>query len=78
MVTNSDAREGELPFLLTNGNQRQVGRAAAYVADQDHVAHFDLFAPGLVTGIDPGIEGRLRFLEQGKMLKPGGAGGLHG
>ena len=78
VIADGHARQHELARFLADGNQRQVGGAAADVADQDDVADFDLIAPGLLAGVDPRIKRGLRFLEQGDVLQPDRPGRFHG
>ena len=78
VVADRHAGQHQLARLLADGDQRQVGGAAAHVADQHHVADLDLLAPLVVAGVDPGIKGGLRLLQQGDVLQAGGAGRLDG
>ncbi len=55
---------------LDDGDQAEVGRAAADVADQDQLAGADLALPALLVRDDPAIEGGLRLLEQGDGFEP--------
>ena len=68
---------------LGDGDEAEVGRAAADVADEDEIARGNLMVPGnrALVGLrvrDPGIEGCLRFLEQRDAAKPGGERGFMG
>ena len=62
------------PPLLGDGDQREVGGAAADIDDQDEVARFDLLAPVRIA-LDPGVEGGLRFFEDGDFGIAGELGG---
>ena len=53
----------ELAVLFGDGDQGEVGGAAADVDDQDQVADLDLLAP-IGMAFDPGVEGGLRLFEQ--------------
>ena len=66
------------PPSSADGDQGEVGRAAADVADQDDVTDLDLLSPLVALHGEPGVEGRLGFLEQGYLLEPGLGRGLHG
>ena len=71
VLAHRHPRQHQLAGVFAHGNQRQVGRAAAHVAHEHDVADLDLLAPAFPAGIDPGIEGSLRLLEQGKVLQTG-------
>ena len=58
------------PGLFADGDQREVGGAAADVADQHDVADLDLLAPAVAAGVDPGVERGLRLLEQRDVSSP--------
>ena len=60
------ARRGqdEVARLLADGDQGEVGRAAADVADEDEVADLDLLAPVVALGVEPGVERGLRLFQQ--------------
>ena len=51
-------------FAAADADQREVGRAAADVADEDFLARLDKLVPAVAMGIDPGIERRLRFFDE--------------
>ena len=59
-----------------DANQGEVGRAAADVADEDLLARLDKLVPAVSMGVDPGIEGRLRFLDQHDTRQARQGGGL--
>ena len=77
VVTHGDAFELELAGALGDGDEGEVGGAAADVNDQDEIAGFDLFAPVRVA-FDPGVEGGLRFFEDGDFGVAGKVGGALG
>ena len=56
-------------------NDRGVCRAAAHVADQHRVAEVQAPAPLFAHGREPGVERRLRLLEQDDVLQAGQMGG---
>ena len=67
-----------LPSRSIDRDQREVGRAAADVDDEDHVADA---APACATAaalLDPAIERGLRFFEQRHAAVAGGIGGFGG
>ena len=71
-------RQGELAILLGHGNQREVGRPAADVADEQDITDLDLLPPAVSLPGEPGIEGGLRFFQQGDPLQTGRPRGLDG
>ena len=65
-------------FAAPHADQREIGRTAADVADQDLLARLDSLVPISVVGVDPGVEGRLRFFDQHHARQPGRSGCLDG
>ena len=65
-------------FAAADANQREIGRAAADVADQDFLAGRDLPLPVVGVGIDPGVESGLRLLDQHHPRQSGQGGRLDG
>ena len=61
--------EDQVAPLVGDGDQGEVGRPAADVADQDDVADLDLLPPLVALRGEPGVEGGLRLLEQGDLLR---------
>src|SRR5437764_1024658 len=55
-----------------NGNEAEIGGAAADIADQDDVTWTDQGTPLSTYLHDPGVERRLRFFEQGDFAETGG------
>ena len=51
------------PRLLGDGDQREVGGAAADIHHQNQIAHVHALAP-VGMALDPGVEGGLRLFEQ--------------
>ena len=78
VVADRNPRQRQVAGLLADGDEAEVGGAAADVADQHHVADFHLLAPLVVAGVDPGIKRGLRLFQQRDVFQPGGAGGFHG
>ena len=76
MIADCHARQCQLAGVFAHGDQGQVGRAAPDITYQNHVADFNLGAPILVAGIDPGIECRLRFFQQRDFFQARGPGGV--
>ena len=64
VLADGQPREDQVAPFVADGDQREVGRSAADVADQDDVADLDLLAPLLALGGEPGVEGGLRLFEQ--------------
>ncbi len=77
VIADRDPGQNQLPCLLADGDQGQVGGSAADVAYQDHIAHLDLVAPLVVAGMNPGIEGRLRFFQERDSFQARSPGRFH-
>ena len=79
MIADGDAVKLHLAaFTTTNPDQREVGRAAADIADENLLTRFDKLVPLVSMGIDPGIEGRLWFFDQHHSRQAGQGGRLDG
>ena len=63
-------------FAAADADQREVGRAAADVADEDLLARLDKLVPAVAMGIDPGVERRLRLFDQHHPRQAGQGGRL--
>ncbi len=75
VIAHRDAVEREFPGLLGHRDQGEVGGAAADIHHQDQVAHLHALAPVRVA-LDPGVEGRLRLLQQSDVAVAGLFGGF--
>ena len=75
VIADSHARQHELTRLFADGDEGQVGGAAAQVADQDDVADFHLLAPPVLADVDPGVKRGLRLLEQRQLFQSRSARG---
>ncbi len=75
---DGQARQGQVAPLVGHGDQGEIGRTSADVADQDDVIDLDLLPPFLALGGEPGVERGLRLLQQGHVLQPGLGGRFHG
>jgi hypothetical protein len=64
VFADRDTMQLKIAFAFDHRDQRQVGRAAAHVHNQDDVADLHLLAPGAAAFLDPAIERGLRFLQQ--------------
>ncbi len=69
VLADGQARQGQVAPFVGDGDQGEVGRPAADVADQDDVADLDLLAPSVALGGQPGVERGLRLLEQRDVLR---------
>ena len=78
VVADGHAAEAGAGRGLDHGDQAEVGRPAADVADQDQLAAADLALPALLVRDDPAVEGGLRLLEQGDRREPRALGRLEG
>ncbi len=78
VLADGQPRQGQVAPLVGDGDQGEVGRAAADVADQDDVADLDLLAPLLVLDGQPGVKGGLGLFEERDVLQARLAGRLHG
>src|SRR5262249_51123562 len=74
VVADRAPLEDELAALLTDRDEREVRRSAADVADEDDVADAHLAPPGGTHPREPGIECRLRLLDEVRAQKAGGVG----
>ena len=78
VLADGQARQGQVAPFVGHGDQGEVGRAAADVANQDDVADLDLLPPFLALDGQPGVERGLRLLEERDVLQPGLGGRFHG
>ena len=78
VLADGQAGQGEVAALVGHGDQGEVGRPAADVADEEEVADLDLLPPAVALRGEPGVEGGLRLLQERDVLQPGGPGGLDG
>ena len=76
VFADADALELKRAGDIGHRNQAEVRGAAADVADQDDVARRHRVAPLPVGLRGPGVEGRLRLLEQRNATQSSGFGGL--
>ena len=76
VVAHGDAAESRPGQSLDHGDQTEVGRAAADVADQDQLAGTHLALPAVLVRDDPAIKRRLRLFEQRDRGQIGLLGGL--
>ena len=76
MVADGQPLQDQFALLLGHADQRQVGGAAADVADQQRIAQREALPPALAAIGQPGIDGRLRLFQQHEVL--GQAGGQRG
>ena len=79
VFADGDALHGEVAVCVFDGDQAEVGSAAAEVADEHAVTGLDLVFPSAEFLRSPGVERRLRFFEQDDLIaEPGGGGGFEG
>ena len=78
VLADADALQRQFAVPFGDGDQAEVGSAAADVADQHDVAGLDLGAPLLAGLRRPGVERRQRLLQQDRLAEPGGLGRLGG
>ena len=77
VIADGDSPQHQLALLLGGADQRQVGRAAADVADQQRVADRKRSPPALAGRGQPGVDGRLRLFQQHQVgRQSGGQRGL--
>ena len=75
MVADGDPPQAKLAFLFGHADQREIGRAAADVANQQRIADFQFAPPAIAPIRQPGIHRRLRLFQQHEALgQPGGDG----
>ena len=77
MLADGHAFERQFARLLGDGDEGEIGGAAADIDDQDEVADLDALAP-VGMALDPGVEGGLRLFEQGDVAISGLLGGFEG
>ena len=77
VLPDGDAFEIQLARFFGNGDEREVGRAAADIDDQYEIAGLDAMAP-VGVAVDPCVKRRLRLFQHGDVAKPGGLGGAPG
>src|SRR6185295_7577779 len=58
VIADGDALELEIAARVLDGDEGEVGGAAAHVADEDDVARAQLLAPAIAGGGEPGVERR--------------------
>ena len=78
VLADRDPLEPELPAARARADQREVRRPTAHVDDQDERHGRETRAPVALMGLEPGVEGRLRLLEEGDSGKPGRVRGGEG
>ena len=78
MFADADALQRQFAVPLGDGDQAEVGGAAADVADQDDVARGHLGTPLLSRLRGPRVERRQRLLEQDDLAEAGGLRRLGG
>ncbi len=69
VLADGNALQREIAVLFGHGDQAEIGRAAADVADENQIADTDPAAPFVTHRVEPGIESRLRFFEQRDILE---------
>ena len=78
MVAHGHAVELHPLALPSHANEREVGCAAAAIADQNLLARLDQRVPIVAVLLDPGVERRLRFFDQHNTRQAGRGGRLNG
>ena len=79
VISHGHAAEDQFAAFLGHGHQREVGRAAAHVADQQRIAQLQGPPPAVAAIGQPGIDGRLRLFQQDEIVgQPGRQGRLAG
>ena len=69
MFADRQAMQLQHAVLLGRADQRQIGRAAADVADQQPITDGQLLAPGIALVIQPRVDSRLRFFQQDEIRR---------
>jgi hypothetical protein len=64
VVADRDSPQHQLAALFSYADERQIGRPAAHVTNQERVADFEHPPPTLTHRGEPGVDGCLRFFEQ--------------
>ena len=73
VFTHRQAFELKLAGLRGNGNEGEVGGAAADIDDEDQIAFVYAFAP-VFMAFEPCVEGRLRLFQHGDVAIARGFG----
>ena len=68
MLTNGDAFQDNSPALFRDGDQAEIGGAAAHVAHEDKIANFDSASPRFTLTFQPGVKSSLRLFQQRDLL----------
>jgi hypothetical protein len=69
MIADGHAPQDQFALFFRDRDERQVGRAAAHVTDQQRIAQLERLAPLLATVGQPGVDGRLRFFQQDEIVR---------
>jgi len=77
VLTDRDPARLEPPILRVEQDGREIGGAAADIDDEHDVANPELRPPGVPAAVEPGVECRLRLLEQRELVQTGGERRLH-
>ena len=72
VFADADAFELQRATAVGNGDQAEIGGAAADITDQDDVTRTDQGTPLPTCLRDPGVERCLRFFKQGDFAKTRG------
>src|SRR6266550_5255635 len=75
VVANGNAFQYQVAAVLRNGDETEIGSAAANVANQNEVANLDALAPGVALTFQPRVKRRLRLFEQRDLPISGLVGG---
>ena len=78
MIADADPRELRLAIVQADFDQREVGGAAAHVADEHETGVREFVGEPLAMMKQPVVERRLRLFEQLEAIQTGHARGLHG
>ncbi len=70
VIAHRDAVEAQFAVRFGDGDQREIGGAAADIDHQNEIADGDALPP-IGMAFDPGVEGGLRLFEQGDVLIAG-------
>ena len=68
VVSHGHAAEDQLAAFFGHGDQGEVGRAAADVADQERVAELQGPPPAVAAIGEPGVDGGLRLLQEDEIV----------
>ncbi len=72
VISDRQATEHQFAVFFCDGDQREIGGAAADVAHQQRVAELEHAPPAVSGVVEPGIDGGLWLFKQHQILRQSG------